>query len=230
MATTPRAQIKKPLTTRLTARGNPWVPQAAGLTSTIAQSAANIEERALSSWRAFVPWWSAQTDHLRLALVVVALVAVISLLNLTAAGIGRLGAGQPVQAATVAQAAAAAQPAKAASTVTVPAARVLASEAAPIVPGKAWVATQLWQGSGGRVTESFTVSGHWRVDWLYNPPQSGGIFQVFIYSADGAVLMDMAANTQKSGPDSTFWAGPGTYFLKINSTGGDWKLDVQDLR
>ena len=224
MATTPRPQVKKPLAARLTARGNPWVPQAPGLTSTIAQSAANIEERAVSSWRAFVPWWSAQTDHLRLALVVVALVAVISLLNLTAAGIGRLGASQPAPAAP------AAQPAKAASTVTAPSARVLASEAAPIVPGKAWAATQLWQGSGGRVTESFSVSGHWRVDWLYNPPQSGGIFQVFIYSADGALLMDVAATTQKSGPDSSFWAGPGTYFLKINSTGGDWKLDVQDLR
>jgi hypothetical protein len=227
MATTPRAQIKKPLTTRLTAKGNPWVPQAAGLTSTIAQSAASVEERAVASWRAFVPWWNAQTDHLRLAFVVVGLVAVISVLNLTAAGVGRLGSSQPAQAAQPAQPARAAQPASAA---VAPAARFLAAEAAPIIPGKAWAATQLWQGSGGRVTETFSVGGHWRVDWLFAPPQSGGIFQVFVYSADGALLMDMAANTQKSGPDSTFWAGPGTYFLKINSTGGDWKLDVQDLR
>ena len=228
MATTRRAQITKPLTTRLTARGNPWVPQAAGLTATIAQSAANIEERAVSSWRAFVPWWNAQTDHLRLAFVVVGLVALISVLNLTAAGFGRLGTSQAAQPARAAQPASPAQPASTAA--VAPAARFLAAEAAPIIPGKAWAATQLWQGSGGRVTETFAVGGHWRVDWLYNPPQSGGIFQVFVYSADGALLMDMAANTQKSGPDSTFWAGPGTYFLKINSTGGDWKLDVQDLR
>ena len=152
------------------------------------------------------------------------LVATISVLNLTAAGIGRLG---PSQAAQAAQAARGAQPS---SAVAAPSARILLAESAPIVPGKAWVATQLWQGSGGRVTESFSVGAHWRVDWLYNPPQSGGIFQVFIYSADGALLMDVAATTQKSGPDSSFWAGPGTYFLKINSTGGDWKLDVQDLR
>jgi len=145
-------------------------------------------------------------------------------LNLTAAGIGRLG---PSQAAQAAQAARGAQPS---SAVAAPSARILLAESAPIVPGKAWVATQLWQGSGGRVTESFSVGAHWRVDWLYNPPQSGGIFQVFIYPADGALLTDVAANTQKSGPDSSFWAGPGTYFLKINSTGGDWKLDVQDLR
>lgn len=218
MATTPRAQIRKPLTTK----GNPWAAQPPGPTaSTMAESVADIKERAVSSWRAVVPWWNGQIDHLRLALVVVGLVATISVLNLMAAGIGRLGSSQAAQAAP---------PAQPARTVAVPSARILAAESAPIVPGKAWVATQLWQGSGTRVTESFSVGAHWRVDWLYNPPQSGGIFQAFIYSADGALLMDMAANTQKSGPDSSFWAGPGTYFLKINSTGGDWKLDVQDLR
>lgn len=210
-------------------KGNPWGAQPPGLTaSTMAQSVADTvadtKERAVSSWREFVPWWNAQSDHLRLALVVVGLVATISVLNLTAAGIGRRGTSQAAQAAQPAQ------PAKPANTVAAPSARILLAESAPIVPGKAWVATQLWQGSGGRVTESFSVGAHWRVDWLYNPPQSGGIFQVFIYSADGALLMDVAANTQKSGPDSSFWAGPGTYFLKINSTGGDWKLDVQDLR
>jgi len=203
-------------------KGNPWGAQPPGLTaSTMAQWVADIKKRAVSSWREFVPWWNTQSDHLRLALVVVGLVATISVLNLAAAGIGRLGTSQAAQAARAA---------RPASTVAAPSARILLAESAPIVPGKAWVATQLWQGSGGRVTESFSVGAHWRVDWLYNPPQSGGIFQVFIYSADGALLMDVAATTQKSGPDSSFWAGPGTYFLKINSTGGDWKLDVQDLR
>lgn len=218
MATTPRPQIRKP------SKGNPWAPQPPGLTETMTRSAGDFKERAVASWQEFVPWWNTQTDHLRLALVVVALVAAISVLNLTAAGMGRISASQTAQTAQTTQTT------PAAATVAAPAARILAAEAPPIIPGKAWVATQLWQGSGGRVTETFSVGTHWRVDWLYNPPQSGGIFQVFIYSADGALLMDMAANTQKSGPDSTFWAGPGTYFLKINSTAGDWKLDVQDLR
>ncbi|MEA2661110.1 MAG: hypothetical protein QOH08_682 [Chloroflexota bacterium] len=212
MATTPKAEIRKP------SKGNPWMPQPPGLAETMARSAGDFRERATSSWREFIPWWHAQTDHLRLALVVVALVAVISLLNLTAAGLGRLGTSQTATAQT--------KPATVAAT---PAARTLTAEAPPIIPGKAWVATQLWQGSNSRVTEAFTVGTHWRVDWLYNPPTSGGIFQVFIYSADGALLMDMAANTQKAGPDSSFWVGPGSYFLKVNSTGGDWKLDVQDL-
>ena len=41
--------------------------------------------------------------------------------------------------------------------------------------------------------------------------------------------MNVTANTQKGGADTSFWAGPGMYFLKVNSAGGDWKLDVQDL-
>ena len=201
MATT-RAQLRKPVTSKR----KPWVTQ---------QSVAKIKQRAITASREFVAWYKVQPDHLRLAFVVVGLVVAVSVLNLTAAGIGRVGTSQVAPIGNP-------KPATAV--------RFLASESAPSDPGKAWVATQLWQGSNSRVTESFTVGAHWRVDWLYNPPQSGGILQVFIYSADGALLTDMAANTQKAGADSSFWAGPGTYFLKVNSTGGDWKLDVQDLR
>jgi hypothetical protein len=171
---------------------------------------AALQQRAISAWQALVPWWKAQADHRQLAIVAVAFVVFIGAFNVS--GIGRSTAVDT------------------AANVPAPVAHVLTAEAAPTVPGKAWVATQLWQGSGARATESFTVGSHWRVDWLYNPPAGGGILQVFIYSANGAVLMDTAANTQQSGADSSFWAGPGTYFLKVNSTGGDWKLDVQDIR
>jgi hypothetical protein len=206
MATT-RAHIRKPLTGRANAG-------AARSSTAIARSIAKLQQRVGTTWGEFVPWWNAQPDHRRLALVVVGFVALLSVLSFTAAGVNRIGADQ---AATGVK------------TVVASSSRVLLSEPAPVDPKKAWVATQLWQGSSNRVTESFTVGAHWRVDCLYNPPQSGGILQVFIYSADGA-LMQMAANTQQAGPDSSFWAGPGTYFLKVNSTGGDWKLDVQDLR
>jgi hypothetical protein len=213
MATSTRSQVRKPAT-----KGNPWVTQAA-TGSAIVDSIAKVEQRALASWQEFVPWFKAQPDHLRLALVAVGFVAVISVVNLSAAGFGRVAT---VHVADTTQAAAAAAPAS-------PAARVLASEPAPTIPGKAWVATQLWQGSGNRATEAFTVGSHWRVDWLYNPPAAGAFLQVFIYSADGS-LMNIAANTAVGGADTSFWAGPGTYFLKVNSSGGDWKLDVQDLR
>jgi hypothetical protein len=86
----------------------------------------------------------------------------------------------------------------------------------------------MWQGSGVHDTETFTVIDHWRVDWLFNQTQPLGQLQVYIYSADGR-LLNIAANAQRSGADTTFWLGPGTYLLKVNASGGDWKLDVQDL-
>ena len=216
MATSTRGQIRK----TPAGKGNPWVAHAS-TGSSILDSIAKVEQQALASWREFVPWFKAQPDHLRLAFVAVGLVAAISVINLGAAGFGRAGTSHVTDTTT--QAAVAAAPAS-------PAARVLSPEPGPVIPGKTWVATQLWQGSGNRATETFTVGSHWRVDWLYNPPPAGAFLQVFIYSADGSLLMNIAANTSIGGPDSSFWAGPGTYFLKVNSNGGDWKLDVQDLR
>ena len=96
--------------------------------------------------------------------------------------------------------------------------------------GEIWAVAKAWQGSGAKETETFTVTGHWRVDWIFSPSSSaGGVFQVYIYSAEGRQLMNLAANSQRGGSDTTFWAGPGTYFLRINSSGGDWKIGVQDL-
>ena len=207
-----RARLRKPVTKKR----SPWMEETFASTS-IARSIAKLERRSRAAWHEFVPWWKAQPDHRRLAFVVVAFVVAISIINFVGAGVGRVTAtASPV--------------APPATVATVRTARVLTPEGAPTIPGKAWVATQLWQGAGSRITETFTVNAHWRVDWLYNPPQSGGVLQVFIYSADANLLMDMAANTAASGSDSSFWAGPGTYFLKVYSTSGDWKLDVQDLR
>lgn len=107
---------------------------------------------------------------------------------------------------------------------------VLKPEGAAPDTGKSWIAMKSWQGSGSKETETFTVTGHWRVDWIYSPASSsGGVFQVFIYSADGRQLLNLAANTLNGGSDTSFWAGPGTYYLKISSAGGDWKVGVQDL-
>jgi hypothetical protein len=217
MATlSPEARSRK----RPALRGSAWLPKPPTRGDEFSVWVEDVRLRASASTRTFKTWWNKQTDHLRLALAVVAFAVVISLVNAT--GVGRVAPVQSAQPAPVAQLPApvvvAAAPARA------------VVEGPPIIPGKAWNATQLWQGSGSKTTESFTVGSHWRVDWLYNPPATGGVFQVFIYSAEGALLMDMAANTQKGGPDTSFWAGPGTYFLKVNVTGGDWKLDVQDLR
>lgn len=162
-------------------------------------------------------WWSAQGRTTKLAVAVTAVFTVASMLNLMSASFGRVatnqGAGPAVSTAAPAVAPTA-----------------LALESPPADTGKTWVSTKMWQGSGNRETEAFTVAEHWRVDWIFNPAQPGGILQVFIYHSNGRLLMNLAANAQKSGTDTSFWAGAGTYFLKINSSGGDWKIGVQDLR
>jgi hypothetical protein len=149
-------------------------------------------------------WWKAQIPRTRVGFVIVALILGASLLNVVEM---RIVASSP--RAAVAQV-------------------TLTNEAAPADAGKVWSVAKMWQGSGLYDSETFTVNEHWRVDWLFNQAQPVAQFQVFIYSADGK-LLNIATNVQRSDSNTTFWAGPGTYMLKINSSGGDWKLDVQDL-
>lgn len=153
-------------------------------------------------------WWKAQTPRMRVGLAIVAVIIGASLLNAVEMRIVQANASQPSASQT--------------------AARALTNEAAPSDAGKAWVVTKMWQGSGGRDTETFTVTDHWRVDWLFNQIQPQGQLQVYIYGSDGK-LLNIAANAHGTGSDTTFWVGPGTYLLKVNASGGDWKLDVQDL-
>lgn len=166
-------------------------------------------------WPGMARWWNAQGGRTKMAVAVASVFALASLLNIATASLRTTTnrAAPPVVAS--------------AALATLP---VLTLESAPTDPAKTWNVTGVWQGTGSQETQPFTVAEHWRVDWLFSPVQSGGILQVFIYHADGRVLMNLAANSQKSGADSSFWAGPGRYFLRVNSTGGDWKLAVQDQR
>lgn len=161
------------------------------------------------SW-AIRDWWKGADQRTRIALLTTTVFAAASLFNL-AATIIRTPVAAPSPAATIR-----------------PTAPPLAAEAAPAEAGRTWSVVRIWQGSGVAETEAFTVGQHWRVDHLFDPGQ-GGALQVFIYHADGRLLMNVAANTTTGGANTSFWAGPGTYFLKINAM-GDWKVAVQDLR
>ena len=156
-------------------------------------------------------WWKAQLPRTRVGIAIIAVVVAASLLNIVEMQLARgSSTPQPVQQAATA------------TTVT------LSSESAPVDGGRMWSVVKMWSGTGSHDTEVFTVADHWRVDWLFNESQSLGQLQVYVYSADGK-LLNVAANTQKSGADTSFWMGPGTYMLRINASGGDWQLDVQDL-
>lgn len=157
-------------------------------------------------------WWHKQAPQTRTGLVVAALFALAGTLSLCASlsrpsGLPVAVGGKPVAANN---------------------APPLVQEASAPDAGKIWTVKNTWQGTGVRETEKFTVTGHWRVDWIFSPTSPSGVFQVFIYASDGVTLMQVAASS-KGGSDTSFWAGPGTYFLRINSSGGDWKVGVQDL-
>lgn len=156
-------------------------------------------------------WWKAERPRTRVALAILAVIAAASVLNLIEVQLARGSMSQPPAQAAVAKRV------------------VLSSESAPSDAGRTWAVVKMWQGSGARDTESFTVGEHWRVDWVFDQTQPTGQMQIYVDGADGK-LLNIAANTQKSGSDTTFWMGPGTYTLHVVANGGDWKLAVQDLR
>jgi hypothetical protein len=198
------------LTSKLprTAHGAPRAPGAVVDASDIARAARlfaiDATRRLDIGAQRLETWWKAQVPRTRVGVAIVSLILGASLLNVVEMKI--------VQAT--------ARPAVAQV--------VLTNEATPADAGKVWAVAKMWQGSGVYDTEAFTVGDHWRVDWVFSQTQSLGQLQVYIYSADGK-LLNIATNVQRSDSNTTFWAGPGTYLLKVNASGGDWKLDVQDL-
>jgi hypothetical protein len=160
-------------------------------------------------------WWQKQAPGTRTGLVVAAVFVLAGTLSLCASLSSRPAAGLPIAATAAPRAANNAPP--------------LVQEASAPDAGKVWTVNKTWQGTGATQTELFTVTGHWRVDWIFSPTSSTSVFQVFIYAQDGVTVMQVAASSKGGGSDTSFWAGPGTYSLRINSSGGDWKVGVQDL-
>lgn len=179
------------------------------LRETLAQAEGRVDEVQVR----FEAWWVKQTPRTQIGVALAALLSVVLVVNLFLGAVSRTTVSAPTQAAAS----------------SAPAASIgLALEFVPNDAGKAWTPNRSWQGSSAYQTGLFTVGDHWRVDWLFSPSQPGATMQVLIYSA-GGVLLQVAANTHMSGADTSFWTGAGTYYLKVNSIGGDWKLDVQDL-
>jgi hypothetical protein len=179
------------------------------LRATLAQAESRVDEIQVR----VEAWWVKQTVRTQIGAALAALVTVVLFVNLVLGVFGRSAASAPGQVT--------ASSAPAAAT-------GLALEFTPNDAGKAWTPNRAWQGSSAYQTGLFTVGDHWRVDWLFSPSQPGATMQVLIYSP-GGVLLNVAANTHMGGADTSFWMGAGTYYLKVNSVGGDWKLDVQDL-
>ena len=110
---------------------------------------------------------------------------------------------------------------------TPPLSGVSATSTIPAAAGKTWTVIKAWTGDGIKDTEDFTVGAEWRIDWDYTG--SSGIMQIYVHESPSKRLVGVAANTQKTGADTSFQRGAGTYYLTINATGG-WKVAVQEAR
>jgi hypothetical protein len=91
-----------------------------------------------------------------------------------------------------------------------------------------WVTVQHFSGTAAYQSPTFTVSGQWRIVWScgVNNAYGGGNFIVEAYTSDGSYL-DLVANTVGNGKGE--WNGhqDGDIYLKVNTFGETWSVDVQ---
>jgi hypothetical protein len=82
-----------------------------------------------------------------------------------------------------------------------------------------WKTIKTWEGQDPRKTEIFQVaSKKWVIEWTTAPAAGRpGTFQVRVYGADGNFIK-LAANESGPDKDSLSLAGPGKYYLVINSS------------
>jgi hypothetical protein len=90
-------------------------------------------------------------------------------------------------------------------------------------------------GSDSKTTDIFHVVGsHWRVLW-HNQDKPGKTFEntsaLFInaFPKDDTIPQKVCSKLG-SGGDSADLLGPGNYYLKVEASGGDWELAVEDFR
>jgi hypothetical protein len=86
-------------------------------------------------------------------------------------------------------------------------------------PEGIWKTIKAWEGQEPRKTEIFQVtSKKWVIEWITTPPAGRvGTFQVKVYGADGT-FFKLAANESGPDKDSISLAGPGKYYLVIDSS------------
>jgi len=101
--------------------------------------------------------------------------------------------------------------------------------------------TSSWQrlftlsGTDGRDTDLFQIKGRrWRVLW-HNQDKPGKAYLntsalfVHAYPKDDTIPQEVCSKLG-SGGNSTELVGPGNYYLKVEASGGNWELAVEEFR
>jgi hypothetical protein len=105
-------------------------------------------------------------------------------------------------------------------------------EVANGVPG--WHRLFILSGSDNRNTDLFQIKGtHWRVLWHNQDPDGKAYVNtsaLFLnaFPKDDTIPQKVCAKLG-SGGDITDLVGPGNYYLKIEASGGNWELAVEDF-
>jgi hypothetical protein len=88
----------------------------------------------------------------------------------------------------------------------------------PIPPEKGWKRIGSFSGAATKTTEIFYLDkGEYRIRWKFK----GDFFSAFLnrYTKDEDEIVQLFANVTASGEDTTFFRGPGNFFLKISIDG-----------
>jgi len=89
-----------------------------------------------------------------------------------------------------------------------------------------------WSGTGIKTTEPFTIQEKpWIVNWVNDPEimggQSVGMLQIMVFSEDDPdIPIDIVANTQEAGTDTSYIYEVGTFFLTMNAANTSWGVYV----
>jgi hypothetical protein len=106
----------------------------------------------------------------------------------------------------------------------------------PVVPpgfGIVWQKRGMWSGNGNRQTDPFpaTAIGAFRFAWTTSAPfePGEGAFKVMLHNAkSGAAVMELVDARGSDGTTAFVSAGPGSFYLVVDSKGVDWTIAVEE--
>ena len=88
-----------------------------------------------------------------------------------------------------------------------------------------------FQGTGIQETPPFQVqSDTWRIsyNWSSTNEDFGGIFQIYVHSAETDELATIISVEQPGSGESFVNEGAGSYYLNVNTAGAEWTVTVED--
>jgi hypothetical protein len=95
-----------------------------------------------------------------------------------------------------------------------------------------WRPVASWSGQSNYQTDSFDIgTGQWRIKWETQdqPIEKQKTFRVIVHSSVSGRFVEVAVDHPSAGKGISYVAeDPRAFFLVVESTGVDWKLNVEE--